>query len=55
LSILPVQRRKRLYSPLGFGLFRTRPPPEFISDPRFEKACFKVEKALYETIALMPA
>ena len=55
LSILLVQLRKRLYSPVGFGLFRTRPNPDFIPDSRFEKAYLKIEKALDETIALMAA
>jgi hypothetical protein len=55
LSILLVQLRKRIYGPLGFGLFRTRPNPEFIPDSRFEKAYLKVEKAMDETIALMAA
>jgi hypothetical protein len=55
LSILLVQLRKRIYGPLAFGLFRTRPNPEFIPDSRFEKAYLKVEKAIDETIALMAA
>jgi hypothetical protein len=55
LSILLVQLRKRIYGPLGFGLFRARPNPEFIPDSRFEKAYLKVEKAMDETIALMAA
>jgi hypothetical protein len=55
LSILLVQLRKRIYGPLAFGLFRTRPNPEFIPDSRFEKAYLKVEKAMDETIALMAA
>ncbi len=55
LSILLVQLRKRIYGPLAFGLFRTRPNPEAIPDSRFEKAYLKVEKAIDETIALMAA
>ena len=55
LSILLVQLRKRIYGPLAFGLFRTRPNPEFIPDSRFEKAYLKVENAMDETIALMAA
>jgi hypothetical protein len=55
LTILLVQLRKRIYGPLAFGLFRTRPNPEFIPDSRFEKAYLKVEKAMDETIALMAA
>jgi hypothetical protein len=55
LSILLVQLRKRIYGPLGFALFRTRPNSEFIPDCRFEKAYLKVEKAIDETIALMAA
>jgi hypothetical protein len=55
LSILLVQLRKRIYGPLGFGLFRTRPNPEFIPDSRFEKAYLKVEKAMDDAIALMAA
>jgi hypothetical protein len=55
LSILLVQLRKRIYGPLGFGLFRTRPNPEFLPDSRFEKAYLKVEKAMDDAIALMAA
>jgi hypothetical protein len=55
LSILLVQLRKRIYGPLAFGLFRTRPNPKSIPDSRFEKAYLKVEKAIDETIALMAA
>jgi len=55
LSILLVQLRKRIYGPLGFGLFRTRPNPEFVPDSRFEKAYLKVEKAMDDVIALMAA
>jgi hypothetical protein len=55
LSILLVQLRKRIYGPLGFGLFRSRPHPEFIPDSRFEKAYLKVEKAMDDAIALMAA
>lgn len=55
LSILLVQLRKRIYGPLGFGLFRTRPNPDFIPNSRFEKAYLKVEKAMDEAIALMAA
>jgi len=55
LSILLVQLRKRIYGPLGFGLFRTRPNPDFMPDSRFEKAYLKVENAMDEVIALMAA
>ena len=55
LSILLVQLRKRLYGPLAFGLFRSRPNPDFMPDSRLEKAYLKVEKAIDETIALMAA
>jgi hypothetical protein len=55
LSILLVQFRKRIYGPLGFGLFRTRPNPQFVPDSRFEKAYLKVEKAMDDAIALMAA
>jgi hypothetical protein len=55
LSILLVQLRKRLYGPLGFGLLRTRPNPEYLPDSPFEKAYLKVEKALDDVIALMAA
>lgn len=55
LSILLVQLRKRIYGPLGFGLFRTRPNPEFMPDSRFEKAYLKIEKAMDDLIALMAA
>lgn len=55
LSILLVQLRKRLYGPLAFGLFRSRPNPDFMPDSRLEKAYLKVEKAMNETIALMAA
>jgi hypothetical protein len=55
LSILLVQLRKRLYGPLGFALFRTRPNPEFIPDSSFEKAYLKVEKAMDDVIKLMAA
>jgi hypothetical protein len=55
LSILLVQMRKRIYGPLGFGLFRTRPNPEHMPDSRFEKAYLKVEKAMDDAIALMAA
>jgi hypothetical protein len=47
--------RKRLYGPLSFGLFRTRPNPEHMPDSRFDKACLKVEKTMHEVIALMAA
>jgi len=55
VSILLIQLRKRIYGPLGFGLFRTRPHPDFIPHSRFEKAYQRVEKAIDETIALMAA
>ena len=55
LSILLVQLRKRIYGPLAFGLFRTRPNLEAIPDSPFEKAYLKVERAIDETIALMAA
>jgi hypothetical protein len=55
LSILLVQLRKRIYGPLAFGLFRTRPNPDFIPDSRFEKAYLKIEKAMDDAIALMAA
>ena len=55
LSILLVQLRKRIYGPLGFGLFRTRPNPEFMPDSRFERAYLKVEKAMDDVVALMAA
>jgi hypothetical protein len=55
LSILLVQLRKRIYGPLGFGLFRTRPNPEHMPDSRFEKAYLKIEKAMDDAIALMAA
>jgi len=47
--------RKRIYGPLGFGLFRTRPNPEHMPDSRFEKAYLKIEKAMDDAIALMAA
>lgn len=55
LSILLVQLRKRLYGPIAFGLFRTRPNPEFIPDSTFEKAYAKVQKAMDEVVALLAA
>jgi len=55
LSILLVQLRKRIYGPLGFGLFRARPNPEHLPDSSFEKAYLKVEKAMDDAIALMAA
>lgn len=55
LSILLIQLRKRIYGPLGFALFRTRPNPDFIPDSKFEKAYLKVEKAMDDVIALMAA
>jgi len=55
LSILLVQLRKRIYGPLGFGLFRTRPNPDWLPDSRFEKAYLKVEKAMDDVVALMAA
>jgi hypothetical protein len=55
LSILLTQLRKRIYGPLGFGLFRTRPNPDFSPDSRFEKAYLKVEKAMDDAIALLAA
>jgi hypothetical protein len=55
LSILLIQLRKRIYGPLGFGLFRTRPNADFIPDSKFEKAYLRVEKAMDEVIALMAA
>jgi hypothetical protein len=55
LSILLVQLRKRIYGPLGFGLFRTRPNPQYMPDSRFEKAYLKVEKAIDDVIDLMAA
>ena len=55
LSILLVQLRKRLYGPLGFGLFRTRPNPDYMPDSPFEKAYLKIEKAMDDAVALMAA
>jgi len=55
LSILLIQLRKRIYGPLSFGLFRTRPNPQFIPNSRFEKAYLKVEQAMDHAIALMAA
>jgi hypothetical protein len=55
LSILLVQLRQRLYGPLGFGLFRRRPDPQFLPNSRFEKAYLKVEKAMDEAISLLAA
>ena len=55
LSILLVQLRKRLYGPLGFGLFRRRPNPQFLPNSAFEKAYLKVEKAMDEAVALLAA
>jgi len=55
LSILLIQLRKRIYGPLGFGLFRTRPNPQYMPDSQFEKAYLKVEKAMDDVIALMAA
>jgi hypothetical protein len=40
---------------LGFGLFRTRPNPQYMPDSQFEKAYLKVEKAMDDVIALMAA
>jgi hypothetical protein len=50
-----VQPRKRLYGPVAFGIFRSRPNPDFLPDSPFEKAYLKIEKAVDETIALMAA
>ena len=55
LSILLVQLRKRLYGPLGFGLFRRRPDEQFLPNSAFEKAYLKVEKAMDEAVALLAA
>jgi hypothetical protein len=55
LSILLIQLRKRIYGPLSFALFRTRPNPLFTPNSRFEKAYLKVEKAMDQAIALMAA
>ena len=55
LSILLIQLRKRIYGPLSFALFRTRPNPQFTPNSRFEKAYLKVEKAMDQAIALMAA
>jgi hypothetical protein len=55
LSILLVQLRKRLYGPLGFGLFRRRPDEQFLPNSPFEKAYLKVEKAMDEAVALLAA
>jgi hypothetical protein len=55
LSILLVQLRKRLYGPLGFGLFRRRPDERFLPNSPFEKACLKVEKAMDQAVALLAA
>jgi hypothetical protein len=53
--ILLVQLRRRIYGPLAFGLLRHRPDPQHSPDSPFERAYFKVEKAIDELIDSMAA
>jgi hypothetical protein len=52
-ALLLVQLRRRIYGPLAFGLLRHRPDPLYSPDSHFERAYFKVEKAVDELIDLM--
>lgn len=54
-ALLLVQLRRRIYGPLAFGLLRHRPDPLYSPDSHFERAYFKVEKAVDELIDLMAA
>jgi hypothetical protein len=54
-AILLIQLRKRIYGPLAFGLLRHRPNPQHRPDSQFERAYYKVEKAMDELIDLMAA
>jgi len=54
-ALLLVQLRRRIYGPLAFGLLRHRPNQQYSPDSRFERAYFKVEKAVDELIQLMAA
>lgn len=54
-ALLLVQLRRRIYGPLAFGLLRHRPSQHHSPDSQFERAYFKVEKAVDELIELMAA
>jgi hypothetical protein len=54
-ALLMVQLRRRIYGPLAFGLLRHRPSQQYSPDSQFERAYFKVEKAVDQLIELMAA
>ena len=54
-AILLVQLRRRIYGPLAFGLLHHRPNQEHSPDSQFERAYFRVEKAVDELIELLAA
>ena len=54
-ALLLVQLRRRIYGPLAFGLLRHRPSQQHSPDSQFERAYFKVEKAVDELIELLAA
>ena len=54
-AILLVQLRRRIYGPLSYGLLRHRPNQQHSPDSQFERAYFKVEKAVDELIDLLAA
>jgi hypothetical protein len=54
-AILLIQIRNRIYGPLAYGLLRHRPNQDHAPDSQFERAYFKIEKAVDELIELMAA
>jgi hypothetical protein len=55
IALLMVQLRRRLYGPLAYGLIRHRPNQQHAPQSKFERAYYKVEKAIDELIALLAA
>jgi len=54
-AILLIQIRNRIYGPLAYGLLRHRPAQDHAPDSPFERAYYKIEKAVDELIELMAA
>jgi hypothetical protein len=52
---LLIQIRNRIYGPLAYGLLRHRPAQDHAPDSPFERAYYKIEKAVDELIELMAA
>jgi hypothetical protein len=55
MAILLIQIRNRIYGPLAYGLLRHRPTQDHAPDSPFERAYYKIEKAVDELIELMAA